>query len=159
MEAFQKVGNLIKHSFATFGAAYCVGHCVGKYVDIVFTTGESMEPLVPDGGVYLLERNSIRRHEVTEGDVVVSKSPESPTEFVCKQVTGLEGSVMPCSRPEGATYKYVPRGYVWLEGVNKGCSNDSRHYGPVPIGLLKGRIFFQLYPHFGFFNPSNETSR
>ena len=103
-----------------------------------------------------MERKSVRLQAIVPGDVVVSKSPEAPMESVCKRVTALEGSVKPCNDAHGSTYKYIPRGYVWLEGVNKHCSHDSRHYGPVPIGLLKGRIFFQLYPKFGFFDNNDK---
>ncbi|XP_029411063.1 mitochondrial inner membrane protease subunit 1 isoform X3 [Nannospalax galili] len=38
----------------------------------------------------------------------------------------------------------VPRGHVWLEGDNLQNSTDSRYYGPIPYGLIRGRIFFKL---------------
>lgn len=34
----------------------------------------------------------------------------------------------------------VPKGHVWVCGDNLTASRDSRVYGPVPIGLVKGRI-------------------
>lgn len=40
----------------------------------------------------------------------------------------------------------VPRGHVWLEGDNAANSSDSRHYGPVPQGLIKSRAFCRLWP-------------
>ena len=36
----------------------------------------------------------------------------------------------------------IKRGHVWLEGDNKNNSSDSRNYGQVPYGLLRGRVFF-----------------
>ena len=33
---------------------------------------------------------------------------------------------------------------MWLQGDNTLNSNDSRHYGPVPYALLKGRAFVRL---------------
>ena len=33
----------------------------------------------------------------------------------------------------------MPPGHVWVEGDNKNRSCDSRHFGPVPYGLIKGR--------------------
>ena len=36
----------------------------------------------------------------------------------------------------------VPLNHVWLEGDNKNHSYDSRNHGPVPINLIKGKIFF-----------------
>ncbi|TSM20269.1 Mitochondrial inner membrane protease subunit 1 [Bagarius yarrelli] len=40
----------------------------------------------------------------------------------------------------------VPRGHVWLEGDNLQNSTDSRSYGPVPYGLIRGRVCFKLWP-------------
>lgn len=34
----------------------------------------------------------------------------------------------------------VPRGYVWVVGDNLSNSTDSRVYGPVPLGLIRGKI-------------------
>lgn len=42
----------------------------------------------------------------------------------------------------------VPPGCVWLEGDNKMNSTDSRTYGPVPIALLQGRVFMQIWHKF-----------
>lgn len=40
----------------------------------------------------------------------------------------------------------VPRGHVWLEGDNVENSSDSRHYGPIPQGLIKSRAICRLWP-------------
>ncbi|XP_071074234.1 mitochondrial inner membrane protease subunit 1 isoform X4 [Dasypus novemcinctus] len=53
---------------------------------------------------------------------------------------------------ELGTSHVVPLGHVWLEGDNLQNSTDSRCYGPIPYGLIKGRIFFKIWPlsEFGF---------
>lgn len=33
----------------------------------------------------------------------------------------------------------IPKGHVWLEGDNSARSLDSRSFGPIPYGLIKGR--------------------
>ena len=38
----------------------------------------------------------------------------------------------------------MPPGHVWVEGDNKKRSYDSRHFGPVPYGLIKGRVLFKV---------------
>lgn len=44
----------------------------------------------------------------------------------------------------------VPAGSVWLSGDNAENSTDSRRYGPVPIGLLRGRVIGKLDFQFPF---------
>ena len=38
----------------------------------------------------------------------------------------------------------VPQGHVWLLGDNPSNSRDSRHYGPVPMGLIIGKAVFRF---------------
>jgi inner membrane protease subunit 1 len=40
----------------------------------------------------------------------------------------------------------VPPGHVWLQGDNKDNSTDSRDYGPVPYGLVTGKVFYRAWP-------------
>jgi hypothetical protein len=40
----------------------------------------------------------------------------------------------------------VPDGAVWLQGDNLSNSMDSRGYGAVPIGLIRGKVVARLYP-------------
>ena len=35
---------------------------------------------------------------------------------------------------------------VWLQGDNLRNSTDSRNYGPVPLPLVTGRVFFKVWP-------------
>ncbi|XP_008938917.1 PREDICTED: mitochondrial inner membrane protease subunit 1 [Merops nubicus] len=56
---------------------------------------------------------------------------------------------------------HVPKGHVWLEGDNLRNSTDSRCYGPVPYGLIRGRICFKIWPlnDFGFLRASPNANR
>lgn len=38
----------------------------------------------------------------------------------------------------------IPEGHVWLQGDNTKNSHDSRNYGPVPLGLLYGKVKARL---------------
>jgi inner membrane protease subunit 1 len=99
------------------------------------------------------------------GDLVSARSPRDPMKDVCKRVMGLPGDTIlldPRIEPsllheqewsttkkgiksdsidllQEPVYITIPKGHVWLVGDNLGNSLDSRHYGPVPLGLVKGR--------------------
>jgi hypothetical protein len=40
----------------------------------------------------------------------------------------------------------VPDGHCWMEGDNLPWSKDSRDYGPVPLGLIKGKVVARIQP-------------
>lgn len=44
-------------------------------------------------------------------------------------------------------YVTVPLGHVWLAGDNMGNSTDSRHYGPVPLGMVRGKVLARVFPN------------
>ncbi|KAL6570552.1 Mitochondrial ATP-independent inner membrane protease subunit 1a [Orobanche gracilis] len=41
----------------------------------------------------------------------------------------------------------VPKGHVWIQGDNIFASNDSRHFGSIPYGLILGKVSFRRYGH------------
>lgn len=108
------------------------------------------------------------------GDLIAARSPRDPTRDVCKRVMGLPGDTVlldPRVDPpfqhdqqwtKGNTrslsasvdtlqepvYITVPKGHVWLVGDNLGNSLDSRHYGPIPLGLVKGKVVARIFPSF-----------
>ena len=78
------------------------------------------------------------------GDIVIAKNPSDPHQNICKRVTGVEGDRIPLEYRE--TYRFVPPGQVWVEGDNSTESRDSRNYGPVPLGLVRGRVVAKVWP-------------
>ncbi|XP_024459233.1 uncharacterized protein LOC7459129 isoform X6 [Populus trichocarpa] len=47
-------------------------------------------------------------------------------------------------------FQKVPKGHIWIQGDNMYASCDSRHYGPVPYGLVQGKLFFRVWPPSSF---------
>ena len=56
--------------------------------------------------------------------------------------TSFEGNV-PFTQNQ---IRIVPDGHIWLEGDNSLDSVDSRSYGPIPAGLIIGRVVCRVWP-------------
>jgi signal peptidase I len=55
----------------------------------------------------------------------------------------------PCPEPSRCTFSEaitVPRGEYYMMGDNRGDSDDSRYWGPVPQGWIIGTAFFTYWP-------------
>lgn len=85
------------------------------------------------------------------GDVIVAKHPWYVGEGVGKRVLGMPGDYVILDPPSSAVANVdegptkgmmvqVPEGHCWLGGDNLPYSRDSRHYGPVPLGLIQGKV-------------------
>lgn len=83
-------------------------------------------------------------------DLIVYDTPTDPSRPVIKRVIALEGDVIRRYPPSSLKYEKdleqdikmikIPKGHIWCEGDNHSSSTDSRNYGPIPIGLVRGRI-------------------
>ncbi|XP_043561483.1 mitochondrial inner membrane protease subunit 1 [Chiloscyllium plagiosum] len=151
--------------FTGFTIQYgCIAHCTFEYLgEIVMCSGPSMEPTIKTYDIIISEKLSRQFYRIEKGDVIIAKSPNNPKMNICKRVIGLEGDKVCTSGPLDAfkTHRYVPKGYVWLEGDNLQNSTDSRNYGPIPYALIRGRACFKIWPlhEFGFLKESpNSTS-
>lgn len=114
-----------------------------------------MYPTLPPSGSHILHsRLLLLLYPLQRGTLVTSISPTDPTHQVLKRVIGIESDSVYLDGSGGGTKGWVtiPKGHVWLEGDNSGNSIDSREYGPVPKGLLRGRVIARVRGWFrGFF--------
>ncbi|XP_020205772.1 mitochondrial inner membrane protease subunit 1 [Cajanus cajan] len=131
---------------------FCFLHITSTYVICLgVTAGPSMLPTIElRPNLFLFEKISTRFGKVACGDIVGLRDPQDPRRYLTKRVVGLEGdSVTYISDPENndkPETTVVPKGGVWLEGDNKYNSRDSRTFGPVPYGLIQGKMFWKILP-------------
>lgn len=141
----QKLWIKLRSVLLTVTQGGCLIHCITTYIgSIVYCSGPSMEPAIYNMDIVLSEYFSVRQQKLVKGDVVMCISPENPRVLVCKRLIAFSGDHV--YNDFENTIQYVPRGHVWLEGDNKMNSSDSRNYGPVPYGLLRGRVCFKIWP-------------
>lgn len=104
-----------------------------------------MLPTFPNEGNMMIEECISPRlspPRLHRGDIITYQKPTERNVSVCKRILGLPGDTV-CVDPRGldpSSHVVVPAGHVWVQGDNSPYSTDSRTYGPVPIGLVKGKI-------------------
>ncbi|KAI5605218.1 hypothetical protein POPTR_001G380400v4 [Populus trichocarpa] len=131
-------------------------HLTNNYlISPTLVYGPSMLPTLNlTGDVLLVEHVSHRFQKVGPGDVVLVRSPLDPTKMVTKRIVGMEGDQINFLPDPSITdicrTIMVPKGHIWIQGDNMYASCDSRHYGPVPYGLVQGKLFFRVWPPSSF---------
>ncbi|XP_024961811.1 mitochondrial inner membrane protease subunit 1-like isoform X1 [Cynara cardunculus var. scolymus] len=155
MSRFQQWALIVKEALdKSFLVAkfFCAVHVTSTYLcSTALVYGPSMLPTFNlSGEIVLLESISTRYGKVGSGDVVIVRSPENPRKVITKRIIGMEGDsityvVDPINSDRTETL-VVPKGHIWVEGDNIYSSNDSRNFGPVPYGLLQGKVFLKIWP-------------
>jgi signal peptidase I len=127
--------------------------------------GQSMEPSLHTDQRLIVEKISYSFHEPRRGDIVVIKVPQAGSGLLIKRVIGLAGEKVeikngkvyineqPLEEPY-LSQQYqrdmraivVPPKHIFVMGDNRGFSNDSRSFGPVPLDNIVGRAWFSYWP-------------
>ncbi|GMP66164.1 hypothetical protein CsSME_00026634 [Camellia sinensis var. sinensis] len=134
----------------------CLLHVTNNYLcSPTLVYGPSMLPTLNlTGDVVLAEYLSTRFGKVGLGDVILVRSPENPTRIVTKRIVGMEGDTVTFlvdpMNSDRSHILVVPKGHVWIQGDNIYASKDSRHFGPVPYGLIQGKVCCRVWPPDGF---------
>ncbi|XP_048553922.1 mitochondrial inner membrane protease subunit 2-like isoform X1 [Triticum urartu] len=118
-----------------------------RYFSVAAVHGGSMRPTfdgtTADGREYAVVKRS-PLYDYSRGEVVVFVSPADHRSRTIKRLIGLPGDWV--SVPEKEEIRKIPDGHCWVEGDNGSASWDSRSYGPVPLGLVQGRVTHVVWP-------------
>lgn len=125
-------------------------------------TLEDQERVFINKFVYRLGLESIQR-----GDTVVFWFPGDPSKSYIKRVIGLPGDRVevragfvfvngyPVSEPyvpedyrdkSNMAPAVVPENHYFVMGDHRSSSNDSRHWGPLPVRAIYGKAVFAYWP-------------
>ncbi|PON51171.1 Peptidase S26A, signal peptidase I [Parasponia andersonii] len=121
-----------------------------RYASLAAVRGASMSPtfnpstssLLDD--YVLVEKLCLSTYKFSHGDVVVFSSPQNHKERHIKRIIGLPGDWVGI-RHSSDVFR-VPQGHCWVEGDNPASSMDSNTFGPVPLGLVQGRVTHIVWP-------------
>ncbi|CAN4104315.1 unnamed protein product [Withania somnifera] len=134
----------------------CLLHVTNNYIcSPVMVYGPSMLPTLNlTGDVLLVEHLSPLLDKLGAGDVILVRSPDNPRKTVTKRILGMEGDTVTFLANPSRSDRYVslkvPKGHVWIQGDNIYASKDSRQLGPIPYGLILGKVLFRVWPPEGF---------
>jgi signal peptidase I len=142
-------------------------------VQTFFIPSGSMEPTLQIGDRILVDKLSYHLHSVDRGDIVVFQRPPdeecggAPVNDLVKRVIGLPGEHiassgntvlingrplaepwLPKGTPLGKSISptVVPANTYFVMGDNRQASCDSRYWGPVPRGLIVGKVDVLVWP-------------
>ncbi|XP_004233269.1 mitochondrial ATP-independent inner membrane protease subunit 1a [Solanum lycopersicum] len=130
----------------------CLLHVTSNYVfSPVMVYGPSMLPTLNlTGDVLLVEHLSPLFDKLGPGDVILVRSPDNPRKTVTKRIIGMEGDTVTFLADPSKSDRYislkVPKGHVWIQGDNIYASKDSRQLGPIPCGLISGKVLYRVWP-------------
>ncbi|TXG66626.1 hypothetical protein EZV62_007901 [Acer yangbiense] len=126
----------------------CLLHFTNNYLfSPTLVYGPSMLPTLNlTGDIVLSEHFSHRLGRVRAGDLVLLRLPVDPAKIAVKRIVAMEGdrvTFFDSNASDLLQTLVVPKGHVWIQGDNLYASRDSRHFGPVPYGLIQGRAFLR----------------
>lgn len=127
--------------------AFLAAHLIFEYVFTLRpTTGPSMLPTINVEGDWVFIAKYYRRGRgVQIGDVVSYEHPMRRGYRAMKRVVAMPGDFVLRDTPgRGEWMVQVPEGHCWVAGDNLEWSRDSRHFGPLPLALIKGRALFKI---------------
>lgn len=129
---------------------FLIGHLISTYVVTIRPCiGPSMLPTINwEGDWILISKFHRRGYGVNVGDLVSYYHPIRQGYKGVKRVVGMPGDFVLRDTPgKGDGWMVqVPEGHCWLAGDNLDASRDSRHFGPLPLELVRGKVLGRVWP-------------
>jgi len=130
----------------------CAIHLIGTHgYQYSAVSGPSMMPtFAVDGDCIIADMTHARnrRKALRVGDLVLYRIPVDNASGV-KRLLGLPGDYVSMGTPgeKGDDVMIqVPEGHCWVIGDNLTVSRDSRHFGPLPLALIQGKVMAKVLP-------------
>ncbi|KAI9371840.1 peptidase S24/S26A/S26B/S26C [Aspergillus egyptiacus] len=142
-------------------SAFCAGALFWENVlTWQLSEGPSMYPTYnPRGDYLLISRLHKHGRGIEVGDVVRFYHPSFLGVCGAKRVIGMPGDFVCRDEPlsntvggkgdghgHGGEMIRVPEGHVYVVGDNLPWSRDSRNFGPLPMGLINGKVIARIWP-------------
>jgi len=121
------------------------------FFSIARVEGASMQPTLnppckkKQSDFVFIDRWHTTPKDIHPGDIVALSSPTNQHVSFIKRVVGVEGDFLTTPRYRHDAVR-VPRGHCWVEGDNYRSSLDSNKFGPVSLGLVKGKATHVIWP-------------
>lgn len=146
-----KLYDVLSYALGFGSLGYLVMHTIAW---IRPANGPSMLPTLsiwsPEAGCdYLLVSYLYRRgRDIHVGDIVSFWHPVRRGTIAMKRVVAMPGDFVLRDTPgQGdGTLIQVPQGHCWVAGDNLEWSRDSRHFGPLPLALIRGKLIARVRP-------------
>jgi len=109
--------------------------------------GGSMEPSLRHGDRVIVDLWTYGCREPRPGEIILLLGPPPQRAPLVKRVaaTSPAGASKVSPRAWGVDRGAPPDG-VWVLGDNRSSSEDSRHFGAVPLDAVIGRVVWRYWP-------------
>lgn len=160
-------GKVFREVLETILIALVLAFLVRTFVvESFMVDGRSMQPTLQHHERLFVNKIVYRIGSPTRGDIIVFRYPKDPSRDFIKRVIGLPGDEIEIRRggalyvngeyydeayileedPRGYLLTEIPDGEYFVMGDNRRNSEDSRFFGTVPIGNIKGKALLVYWP-------------
>lgn len=141
--------------------------------------GRAMAPTLNDQDRVVVDRFTYRLSTPQRGAIVMYRYPVDPRHSFVGRIVGIAGDRLEMrggrlfrngalvpepyvttvpGRGDDWTPIEVPASHVFVMADCRGMSSDSRHFGAVPVSLVRGRLTVRWWPRVGVIGAADATT-